>query len=634
MLSPTSRRLLLDGLRPPAGYQLDRAVGTSYSLDLLALLTAPLAFTFFDWEDEEGRPTADPLALLQAVRRNAERIHLFCQAGQAKVPRPGQTLLAYLEGSVFEVEAPRGGVFHPKVWVLRFVSATEPVRYRLLCMSRNLTFDRSWDTALVLDGELKERKNAFGANHPLGDFVAALPDMALHPIPVSVAAGVEQLQEEIRRVEFTPPQDFDSIAFHPMGLTRRSHWPFPETHKPCVVISPFVSASIIKRLTERRRETVLISRPEELDALPKQTLDNLSEVLTLAPSADADVEGPDEEQESEASDETLSGLHAKLFVIDDGWDARIWTGSANATHAAFHRNVEFLVELRGKKKLVGPEALLREGEPGRGAATLRALLQPYARQTGEPSRGDPDQIELEKMLDGARRTVAAARLVARITPSEEGAEYAVDLFSAAPKIKLPGGVYVECWPTSLRPDSAVPLELNPRNGSAARFGPLSFAALTGFFAFALRVSDGNKNAEVRFALNLPLENEPENRREDLLRALLRDRDQVMRLLQILLSDGDLSVSDLVAAAAPGLQQTSQRSAGWTSFPLLESLLRALDRDPSRLDEVDRLIRDLNQTAEGRDLLPEGIESIWRPIWDVRKKQISPSAKPDGKGAGE
>ena len=94
MLQPGNRRLLLDALRPPAGYRLDRAVGTSYSVDLLALLTAPLAFTFFDWEGEDGRPTTDPLALLEAVRRNAERIHLFCQAARLKIPHSGQTLLA------------------------------------------------------------------------------------------------------------------------------------------------------------------------------------------------------------------------------------------------------------------------------------------------------------------------------------------------------------------------------------------------------------------------------------------------------------------------------------------------------------------------------------------------------------
>ena len=89
MLDPRDRSLLLDSLRPPVGYRLDEAIGTSYTVDLLALLTAPLAFKYFDWEDDDGQPSTDPLALLEAVRRHSERIHLFCQAGAIKLPPAG-----------------------------------------------------------------------------------------------------------------------------------------------------------------------------------------------------------------------------------------------------------------------------------------------------------------------------------------------------------------------------------------------------------------------------------------------------------------------------------------------------------------------------------------------------------------
>ena len=84
MLDPKSRALLLESLRPPEGGKLDLAVGTTFSLDLLALLTAPLAFTWFSWEDDDGRPSSDPNALLEAICRHADHIHIFCQAGQIK----------------------------------------------------------------------------------------------------------------------------------------------------------------------------------------------------------------------------------------------------------------------------------------------------------------------------------------------------------------------------------------------------------------------------------------------------------------------------------------------------------------------------------------------------------------------
>ena len=65
-------------------------------------------------------------------------------------------------------------------------TAVQPVRYRVLCLSRNLTFDRSWDTALVLDGELRNRKYAIHVNHPIGDFFEALPGMAVRGVTEEV----------------------------------------------------------------------------------------------------------------------------------------------------------------------------------------------------------------------------------------------------------------------------------------------------------------------------------------------------------------------------------------------------------------------------------------------------------------
>ena len=127
MLEPNSRRLLLESLQPPPEYRLDWAVGTTFTLDLMALLSAPVAFAFSDWQDREGRPTADPLALLKAVRQYASRICLFCQGGKIHVPRAYQPLLASLEDCIVEAHAPLGGSFHPKMWFLRFVSEDETV---------------------------------------------------------------------------------------------------------------------------------------------------------------------------------------------------------------------------------------------------------------------------------------------------------------------------------------------------------------------------------------------------------------------------------------------------------------------------------------------------------------------------
>ena len=60
--------------------------------------------------------------------------------------------------------------------------------------------------------------------------------------------------------------------------------------------------------------------------------------------------------------------------------------------------------------------------------------------------------------------------------------------------------------------------------------------------------------------------------------------------------------------------------------LFESLVRALDRDPERLDQVAEVIDDLRKTPEGKELLPHDLEDIWEPIWSVRQKQIERKLK--------
>ena len=93
MLRPESRSLMLENFRPPPGYQLNRAVGTTFTLDLMSLLTAPLAFTFFDWDglgarrrrvDMRGRPLA-PRS--HPIRRSRARRHTASSFRTISSPR-------------------------------------------------------------------------------------------------------------------------------------------------------------------------------------------------------------------------------------------------------------------------------------------------------------------------------------------------------------------------------------------------------------------------------------------------------------------------------------------------------------------------------------------------------------------
>lgn len=633
VLEPQERRLLLGSLRPPKGYTLDCAIGTTFSLDLLALLFVPLAFTMFDWESEDGYPTSESLALLEALRRHAGRISIFCQAGQISIPKRHHTLFGYLEDSVFEVTPPdQRGVFHPKVWILRFQAPDEPIMYRLLVLTRNLTFDRSWDVMLVLDGELVDRRNAFALNHPLGDFVKALPHMAVRPVTSQAQSHVTKVQSEIRRVRWELPEGFDEVAFWPLGIGTSRRWPFGGRIDRMLIISPFLSEGCLSRLTAQGHGNIVVSRAESLDSLGREAYERLDAAYVLSDAADPEpsdeVDGTDDHQDSEfsyagaAASPSLVGLHAKVYVADAGRRARIWTGSANATDAAYACNVEFLVELGGTRGRCGVDAILSRTD---GAVSFADLLQEY-RPPAEVPAVDLEQERLEARVEEARQMVARAGLIAKVVRQEGQEHYQLSLcLAAGARFDLPPDIQARCWPITLRELAA--LELNghrqghaPDDGALATFGPLSIEALTPFFAFELRTSSGGRNASCRFVIKLPLEGAPEHRLERVLRSLLSDRDKVLRYLLLLLLEGDSDIANEVLLSSLGpAPKAAGNGPSFSGIPLFEAMVRALHSGSQRLDEVARLVDDLKKTPEGQELLPEGFDTIWEPICAARRR---------------
>jgi len=153
MLSPDSRTVAFELIRAPDDYRLDFALLTTYTLDLEALLVLPLSILA---QPEEGmdKLLEDPLRLHQALRDAGDRVHVFVDETGIAIPGTARALYAMLEPSVHAVRAPKGGAFHPKTWVARFNATDEateerPPILRVSILSRNLTFDRSWDIALA-----------------------------------------------------------------------------------------------------------------------------------------------------------------------------------------------------------------------------------------------------------------------------------------------------------------------------------------------------------------------------------------------------------------------------------------------------------------------------------------------------
>ena len=185
MLSPDDLIALHEALRPPPGigWMWLWAPRTPWTCSPCS--GPPVAFAMFDLQQADDPVQLGGLAVLESVRRHADAITVFCQAGQIAVPSAYRQAITWTEGGVIEVRRPAPGfVFHPKSWTLRFTDEAGRLHHRVIVLSRNLTFDRSWDVVVTLD---EDDEATPGAAARLGGFLRQLPDLAASETSLSEA---------------------------------------------------------------------------------------------------------------------------------------------------------------------------------------------------------------------------------------------------------------------------------------------------------------------------------------------------------------------------------------------------------------------------------------------------------------
>jgi hypothetical protein len=611
MLEPTSRELFLSALAPPGGLALDQAVGTTYSLDLQALLAVPLALTFANCEGADGEPIRDAIALLEPIRRLTNRFAIYTRAGGIQLPPIDQRLFTFVEDSVVEVKAPViNAAFHPKVWVLRFTDAEQGVLYRVLVMTRNLTFDRCWDAMVVLEGIPGKRARDDPDPGPLADFIAALPGLAVRPIPQHHRDVAAMMAEELRSVSFAVPDGVESIAFHSLGLGGPMI-DFAQRMDRLLVMSPFVTNGFLQRVLRPDTDDVLITRPDQAVALEASTV---AGVQLFGINERADPEPIEDDAADRPGTPPLSGLHAKLIIADAGWKATLWLGSANATTAGHSANVEFVVEMAGPKSKLGIGAFLGD-ESNRGFRSLLTELDPEA-CLGEA----PASQAGERQLSLWQTELAAMSL--RIEVQETGPdEYALRLVVPAFSLLLAeSGCTSRCWPSSLPGARGVALPLLEVE-QTIDLPSVSLAALTAFLDVELTPPPRLGVGRSLFAVRVDLLGAPLDRPQRLLRNILKSKAEVRQYLLLLLAGSEVPVASLVGGESSG--EGIWALGGFAAPGLFERLLTILTRDPQDLQRVARLVEDLQTEDDGNDRLPDGFLSVWEAVWAVASAEGKP-----------
>ena len=620
MLPPDSRTTAFELLHPPEGYRLDFAVLTTYTLDLEALLVLPLSVLAHPEGGLEAL-LADPLQLHQAIRDAGDRVHVFVDATGIAIPKGARSLYSMLEPSVHPVRAPNGGIFHPKVWVARFtaVDGTAEGILRVAILSRNLTFDRSWDVALASESVLGSG-GYVEASRPLRELLLALPQLATNAnrTPSDVADCVEALADQVWQTAFPAPDGFASpIEFRAIGLTRGCQaWSPPPNGYRALAVAPFVNRTALDEVSRLSgNDRVLVSRQEELDNLSEDALAAWSQIFVLSDAAQGEAEDAADAEGQADTDGTVkggpgtgaesrpSGLHAKMIAVGYRWNVTWSVGSANLTWPAFTgSNVEMMALITGKKARANGQGIDHFLDGG-----FRDLCVPYHRS--QPEEVDLCVSDARARLEAARDVLADADLRVVCEPGDDLWTLTID----GGQMPLDADIDIMAWPVSITEDQALGMHELLR-------WRLPLAGLTAFIAFRLRV-DVQGVDDIRMALRLPAEGIPADRMHHVLRGLLDSPEKFLRFLRALLGGIDQLIGwTRDEGKENGLASWGVGAGGET---LLDDLVRTASRDPGRLEPVRRLIDDLRKTEEGRRIVPDELLAVWTAIEEALSQKPRP-----------
>ena len=601
LINPNNRNLYTAALSAPAGFTFDSAVVTSFSSQLEFLIEAPVHLALYSANSSDIK--RDPLLIMDSVRRYSKRISVFYQKGRMIAPKSKNILYGLLEPFCYEVEAPKGGVFHPKLWFIRFKpdKGNSGSSYiRLVVLSRNLTHDQSWD--IILQLESKPVETRIESNAPLVDFLNVLPSLASRSVSSDRLDQIKTFKDELPFAQWDLPQSFSGINFYFHGLSGKN-WE-PGTSVKALIISPFCSSTAIAKMIQDCREPVaLISRLETFAELGKPLLNAFSKVQYINP----DISDQLSSQNEEWAD--THGLHAKIYILEKKapyiTNTHLITGSANATVAGMglgtstqiKSNVEVLVELIGNRTAVGRiEDILSVDSLGEYLCDLDIENKPAL---------DSDEQAINRVLEEGRKRIVDTDWSLSFLEKNSRKEWQITL--TGEEISDFSGLTIHAWPVSLDENRAIDIG-DLHSSSKLQWKDLALEEVTQLVAFKLSVPDAHQTLSL--VLFIQSEDDlPIDREATIIRSCIKDKASFLRYLLMLLDDPDeiSGVSRFTSSIANG--SNNQLGIDF-NMPVLEELVRISNRNPERLKDVSKLISKLKESEDYTTILSENFLKLW------------------------
>jgi hypothetical protein len=341
-----------ESLSPPEGWKTECAILSTYSADLIVIVTSLLALAGCDLD---GRRTGSRVELVKAIEALRGSVCVLAQASRLAIPNLSRPILKLLDRFVKTIDADENICsWHPKAALIRFQRVEDPsdFHWRLWLGSRNLTRALNWEAGLVLTSRSDGKGQHVEGLSATCESLVARANLASFP--------ARKFTKELAKLtwECPPGSTVHRVTLLGPGLDRGFPKPSPDTDR-MFIVSPFLDAETVRegsRWGNSKTRRILLSTAMELQRLLQEDANAFTgyEDLRIQRFPDLPSEGSDmrdEETQSGAEavdDEELepTGLHAKLYFAAKGARRQLWLGSANATRRGWlGRNYEIVAEL-------------------------------------------------------------------------------------------------------------------------------------------------------------------------------------------------------------------------------------------------------------------------------------------------
>ena len=348
-LNPNENRLFYGKiLSPPKDYTLDFAIGTTYSLNLDALVSVSLSLDLS--EDMDSDLSDNPIVLVNELRKSSDKIAIFCDSSQIQLPSKLNSLFILVENMVFQVKnknksRSRYSSFHPKFWLIKYSKNDGSIFYRLIVLSRNLTFDISWDISFCMDGQRKD--NPTDKNDALIDFIDYLIKFTTDENKIN---KMRKMAEELKFIHFNlESKIFKDFEFYINGIgaynSIQNSSLYNDNLNELLIVSPFLSKRIINKFNNQiNNNALLFTRFSSLSGFKENDCNNF-EIYILK----EDIINGESAFSEDLGDILEQDIHAKMYFIENKNSSQLYMGSLNASENAFIGNVEFMIMLKAKK---------------------------------------------------------------------------------------------------------------------------------------------------------------------------------------------------------------------------------------------------------------------------------------------